>query len=191
MSKSLFSTAAAAAALLLSAGVAGAQPFTYSTQFSCSGAVGTYANVVVCPFGANTLTFTGQPTTTLTGPTNLDFGTVLATGPVVYSGQTVFMTVLQTGPTVGSTTTTGTLGGAVVSDLQSNATITWSPNVLNIGQVRYTLETATPINAPAAGSNTIRGLAANTTVPEPATVGLMATGLVGLAGVVRRRRATA
>ena len=193
-----FLSKAVGAALVLTASVAGAQPVSYMTQYSCGN--GAFLDVAVCAFGGVTLTFTGQALTPVTAPTQIDYGTVLASalGGSAFTfapGTFVQMALIQTSPVPGQAVTIGTMSGTIFSNTQSLASITWTPNVLDIGPIHYTIENlsggVTPINAPSTGAQTIRGTVVNTTTPEPATYGLMATGLVGLFGITRRRKATA
>jgi hypothetical protein len=193
--------AAAVTLAAVSAPPAAAQAVQYSTLYSFTGLPGSYSaltsNIFTSATGTATLTFTGQPVTLVTAPSFIDYGTVAVTGAqgtFNFTGQQVFLEILQTLPTTGNAVVVGALSGAITGNTQSNAIINWnSPSrFATIDGTTYELERLgsgfTSINAETTGPQTIRGYVSTTTTPEPASMTLLATGLAGVFGAVRRKR---
>jgi len=168
------------------------------TLNSTSGAAGT---IVFTP-DANTIV--GVPSNINFGNFNLDCGAGCTTqaGGVgaVFSATTFYMVVTDVTDGGANGIFKGTMtGGTVYLDV-SPLTVTWTPLQLgpgasagnwnlNFGTTYFTVPSFTAIVAPNSfgGVTTIQGMVGSTAVPEPATLSLIGSTLIGL-GVLGRKR---
>jgi len=178
----------------------GAQTVTFSTTGAFSGGGCSTAS---CLFDGFTLSFTPVGSNTFMSGSLVDLGSfstqcVSCTNGVIQNfpaGVVFTLTVNQTNPSSGS----GNFSGSVSGTLSYNpafSSLIWMPtsNSLNIGAVNYQLVIDNTGNfnievpTPDANPNPTVVKAFVTVTPEPSTVALMATGLLGLVPVMRRRR---
>lgn len=207
-------TALVAAGVVGSGTAARAQNVTYSTSGVFSGALASSFctngnNIVVssCAGGGFTLVFTPVTQSANNIP---NLGGTVPLGNFFLNGQgnvatlpspnELFFSIViaQTQPSAGSGAAMGTIAGQVIGDASGNlSTLVFSPNqTVTIGLVTYNVifdQGANGIklnyNGLNSADNTTAIKATLVATPEPASMMLIGTGLVGLFGAVRRRKA--
>ncbi|HEX8942823.1 MAG TPA: PEP-CTERM sorting domain-containing protein [Gemmatimonadaceae bacterium] len=186
------------AALALGSIPAAAQTVTFSTTGAFSGA----CTGTSCGFGGFTLSFVPVASNSFFSGSLVDLGTFnsscsLSSCPLTNfpSGVTFTLTINQTNPSSGTNNFAGTISGQLAFNPTFSSLIwTPTPNTFNIGVANYALVVDNTghfnIEAPTGDNNPNATVvkAFVSTVPEPSTVALMATGMFGLIPVVRRRR---
>ena len=197
------------AAVLLMAASANAT-VTFNTTSSVFSGDGLSLPSLVVPGSATaTLVFQTQPGASVNPPptSNVNYGIFTLACPLctkqgvpgvmgaTFAPFDFNLTITETSPYAASGVFVGhSPGGQVYLD-SSNITVTWNPLQLgpgaNFGSTFFTTTLTTGIVNPTSGTNvgesTVQGAVGDNFIPEPATLGLIGSGLIGL-GLLRRKR---